>query len=291
MPLTLVKDTNHKMNSYLDQLFDFRRNQQFKKMRFSDFDIERVLQNGDKNQVLLVKNRRHTALGRFVMKKLDNRTNKKNFITNEILAGNRLKHANIARLLHYWTESDWTYLLFEHIDGKDLYDFLAENDFDPVEESQAMELFRQLVKAVKYCHKKGFVHGDLKLENIMITSARKIKLIDFGFSTPTDCHSTLSSFQGSLEYLCPEILQRKPYVGCKSETWSLGVILFTMLFGEFPFSEADRNQDFAGVSVVFPFSPVSQHAKDLISSMLAISPEERPDIEIILKHSWFTDSN
>jgi len=276
------------MTSYLDQLFDFRRNQHYKKMRFLDFEVERILQKSDKNEVLLVKNRKHTALGKLVLKKLNNRTNKKNFISNEILAGTRLKHSGIVKMVHHWTELDFTYLLFEYLEGKDLYDFLAESDFDPVDEQETQGLFRQLVKAVKYCHKKGFVHGDLKLENIMMTKHGKIKLIDFGFCTPADCHSTLSSFQGSLEYLSPEVLSRTPYVACKSEVWSLGVILFTLLFGEFPFSESERNQDFVGVSVVFPFSPVSQHAKDLVLSMLSIDPAVRPDLETILKHAWFT---
>jgi len=260
-------------------------------MRFVDFDVERVLQKGEKNEVLLVKNRKHTPLGRLVLKKLNNQTNKKNFISNEILAGTKLKHTGIVKMIHHWTEMDFTFLLFEHIDGKDLYDFLAENDFEPVVERDTRELFRQLIKSVKYCHKKGFIHGDLKLENIMIAKNNKIKLIDFGFCTPSsDCHSNLTSFQGSLEYLAPEVLQRKPYSGCKSEVWSLGIILFTLLFGEFPFSEADRNQDFIGVALVFPCSSVSQHAKDLVTSMLSMEPSERPDLEDLLKHSWFTES-
>lgn len=286
-PFLRPKEQN-KMTSYLDQLFDFRRNQQLKKMRFADFQIEKVLQKGEKNEVLLVTNKKHVAFGKLVLKKLNNKNNKKNFIQNEITAGRKLKHNSIVKMVHHWVENDYTYLLFEYIEGKDMYDFLASNEFTPLEETEAKELFRQLLKAVKYVHKKGFVHGDLKLENIMITKAGKLKLIDFGFSTEKSCKTLLNCYQGSLEYLSPEILQRTPYVGCKAEVWSIGVILYTLLFGEFPFSEQERDMDFEDVIVGFPRSSVSPAAKDLLRKMLAVDAKDRFEIEDVLKHSWMS---
>jgi len=279
------------MQSYLDLLFDFRRNQQLKKMRYSDFQIEKVLQKSDKNEVLLVTNRRHTTLGKMVLKKLNNKKNKKEFITNEINAGKKLKHTSIVKMIHNWTESDYTYLLFEYVEGKDLYDFLAETNFEPLPEQEAKNLFRQIIKAVKHTHKKGFVHGDLKLENIMITKNLKPKLIDFGFCTEQSCKSIFNCYQGSLEYLSPEILQRKPYNGCKAEVWSLGVILYTLLFGEFPFSEQERNLDFEGVEVTFPRAAASLTSRDLIKKMLTINPDERLDLEGVFKHPWLSKSS
>lgn len=191
-------------------------------------------------------------------------------------------------MIHSWVENDFTYLLFEYIEGKDMYDFLASNQFTPLNENDAKELFRQLAKSVKYVHKRGFVHGDLKLENIMITKEGKLKLIDFGFSSEKSCKTLLSCYQGSLEYLSPEILQRVPYIGCKAEVWSIGVILYTLLFGEFPFSEQEREMDFEDVVVGFPRSQVSPIAKDLIKKMLSVNPNERYEIEDVLKHPWMS---
>jgi len=284
-----IGNINRKMTGYLDQLFDFRRNQQFKKMRFSEFVIERVIQKGEKNEVLLVSNRKHTTLGKFVLKKLDNRLNKQQFVQNEINVGKKFKKSSIAKMLHYWVEGDYTYLLFEWIDGVDLYDYLAEGSFEPLTEELGRFLFRQIVKSVKYVHKKGFVHGDLKLENVMLDrNHKKIKLIDFGFCTEANCKSVLTNYQGSLEYLAPEVLKRIPYQACKSEVWSLGVILFTLLFGEFPFSEHDRNDGFEGVEVSFPCGG-SSSSRDLLTHMLALSPDDRYELEDVIRHPWMNE--
>jgi len=276
------------MQSYLDQLFDFRKNQMLKKMKFTDFELERVLQKSEKNEVLLVTCRRHKLMGKLVLKKLNNLLNKKAFIANEINVGKKLKKSSISKLIHNWVEGEYTYLLFEYVDGKDLYDFLAENCFDPLPEKQARDIIKQIAKTLKYIHKAGFVHGDLKLENIMIEKkSLKVKLIDFGFSSEVSCKSLLSSYQGSLEYLSPEVLTKQPYQPCKSEVWSLGVILFTLLFGEFPFSEFERNQEFKGITVVFPSGVrVTSAVQDLLLKMLSVNTEERIELEDVLKHPW-----
>ena len=91
---------------------------------------------------------------------------------------------------------------------------------------------------MEHCHQNGIVHRDLKLENILITKSGDIKLADFGFSG-----SSLEEFsnkKGTFAYMAPEIYnyKKESYKGVPTDVFALGVILFTMMAAEFPFSKA-----------------------------------------------------
>ena len=66
------------------------------------------------------------------------------------------------------------------MEGKTLFDILEQQRFAPLPEDLAKSLFRQAIEALSYSHENGFAHLDLKLENVMISSSGKLKIIDFG---------------------------------------------------------------------------------------------------------------
>jgi len=132
----------------------------------------------------------------------------------------------------------------------------------------------------------------------MLTANHEVKIIDFGLCKEIsngnnrrecDCESEsakLDDFVGSTEYACPEILNKEPYYGCKADSWSLGILLYGLLYGQFPFTSYDRTNKFEN-SLSFPIDVnVSSSAQDLLQSMLTVDPEKRIKVEHILKHKW-----
>lgn len=91
-----------------------------------------------------------------------------------------------------------------------------------------------LVSAVAHCHEKNIVHRDLKMENIILSKRQELILIDFGFSLNVE-GPIRSNFCGTLSYTSPEIIQKEDYDGQKSDVWALGVLLYRMACGVFPF--------------------------------------------------------
>jgi len=248
------------------------------------YKIQKVLQDGKHSQILLAFNQYEQFV---VLKKLDSRYIRGELIENEILAGETLsKHPGIVKLYTHFIEEEYVYLVLEYVSGVDLFDYLQMSDFKALKETDVKGIFQQIVNIVAYIHKKGFVHRDLKLENVMISQSGKVKIIDFGLCAHAICNSTLNSFLGSVEYACPEILARKSYNACKSEVWSLGVLLFALLHGQFPFSAFDREKKF-NVDLCFPAEvSVSAMAKDLILNMLVVDSEKRYNLKDVANHPW-----
>lgn len=101
------------------------------------------------------------------------------------------------------------------------------------EEKVAKKIFFQVIQGIKHIHNLGVCHRDLKPQNILIDEKGNAKIIDFGFSSSGK--SYLTTHCGTPPFMCPEIVQKRPYNGMKADVWALGVILFLMLNGKLPF--------------------------------------------------------
>ncbi|KAG0051549.1 hypothetical protein BGZ89_003494 [Linnemannia elongata] len=152
-------------------------------------------------------------------------------------------------------------------------------------EIQARVIFKQIVECVHYLNSRGICHRDIKDENIVIDNDFRVKLIDFGSAViiPKPQGKLFDRFYGTINYASPEILKGEKYRAESAEIWSLGILLYTILYGEVPFN--DPVQAISG-SYIAPRVKSSGECLHLLNWMLAKKPEQRATIEDVAKHPW-----
>ncbi|KAF8988356.1 hypothetical protein BGZ52_011316 [Haplosporangium bisporale] len=152
-------------------------------------------------------------------------------------------------------------------------------------ESQARMIFKQIVECVSYLNAKGICHRDIKDENIVIDNDFVVKLIDFGSAViiPRPQGKLFDRFYGTINYASPEILKGEKYRAESAEVWSLGILLYTILYGEVPFN--DPVQAISGPYIA-PRVRSSNECLHLLNWMLAKTPDRRATIEDVAAHPW-----
>lgn len=139
-----------------------------------------------------------------------------------------------------------------------------------------------------HCHCRSVLHRDIKLDNIILDNERGIKICDFGVSKIHKKSQVINEQCGTPAYIAPEIIMNEGYEGYHADIWSLGVLLYAMLTGNVPF-RAPNIEELKKVifkcSYKFP-EELSEDAKNIITNMLNLVPEERISIPEILSHPW-----
>ena len=163
--------------------------------------------------------------------KIDSYYNKNLHREGNILG--RLYHPNIIRLLEILSTSTLLCFVLEYVPrSRTLQDVLAESG--SLSESTTRTLAAQLSSALHYLHGRRVLHRDLKLDNILVNEERtECYLIDFGLSTLWHHGKLMKTHCGSLEYAAPELFLRDKYYGPAVDIWSLGIVLYSMLLGNF----------------------------------------------------------
>lgn len=156
-------------------------------------------------------------------------------IKREIKILSKLKHENIVRFIDCFSTSENVYLVVELVDGTSLYELLKKQSNRRISESSARSIIKQVLLGLKYCHNRCVAHRDIKLENVIIAKDGSVKLIDFGFSTCIPNEKKIKMFCGTPSYMAPEIVQRKEYCGPPVDVWAVGILLFVLISGRFPF--------------------------------------------------------
>ena len=121
------------------------------------------------------------------------------------------------------------------IEGESLLDFVKSFPDRKLEEIKCKVIFQQIIEGIFYLHEKNIFHRDIKLENIIIKNKIDIKIIDFGFGACSPRNKLLNFFCGTPSYMPPEIVLKKDYLGEYADIWSIGILLYTILCGSFPF--------------------------------------------------------
>ena len=218
---------------------------------------------------------------------------KRNTVKNEVNILNQLNHNNIMKLYEVIDSSKYLYLVLEYIKGISLLEVMREEKRHYLEQNRAIKIFLQVVKGVSYCQSKDINHRDIKLENILVLEDDTIKLIDFGFAVKANKQTYQKLFCGTPSYMPPEIVNREKYIAQYSDIWSLGVLLFTMLYGRFPFRARDDETLFKLINegnLVFPeYISVDEYIKNLIKKIINVNPLLRPTPEQIISEIIFNE--
>ncbi|XP_076423426.1 sperm motility kinase-like [Peromyscus maniculatus bairdii] len=218
-----------------------------------------------------------------VVKILRNKKKYASFINSEVSIMKSLAHANIVQLFHVVETRETTYLVMEHASEGDLLHHILE--LGSLEESEAQRLFIQILHAVQYCHNNSIAHRDIKAGNILLDCKGNAKLADFGLSAKVMPEQKFRGFCGTLFYCAPELFGEEAYDGLATDVWSLGVLLFLMVTGHFPFRarSVERVKEHI-LAANFKVPPhVSMDIYNVIVKLLIINPGRRPTIGQIMR--------
>ena len=214
-------------------------------------------------------------------------------IDSEILILKQIYHYNIAKLFSVIENEERIYLIQEYVQGFDLNFFIKKKEKPEIKEQLICKYFRQIISAVEYIHKLGIAHRDLKPENILINKYNDIKLVDFGLSKFCSKGELINTPCGSPFYAAPEMVKGDKYNGINTDIWSLGIVLYLMLFQELPFMDANISRLYKKIlegKYEIPkdkLNEVSKEAIDLVQKIIEINPKKRIKINGIKNHKWF----
>ncbi|WP_243128883.1 Stk1 family PASTA domain-containing Ser/Thr kinase [Clostridium novyi] len=157
-----------------------------------------------------------------------------NKFKQEAAAAASLSHNNIVGIYDIGSENNINYIVMEYIDGKTLKQIINENQV--LKYNKAIEIASQIAKALECAHNNNIIHRDVKPHNILVTKDGIIKVTDFGIAKATSSVTITNSDKiiGSAHYISPEQAKGK-FVDCKTDIYSLGIILYEMVTGEVPY--------------------------------------------------------
>ncbi|KAF6201992.1 hypothetical protein GE061_004388 [Apolygus lucorum] len=212
------------------------------------------------------------------------------FLQTELNIITKLQHPYIP-VLHSILRKGPKFIIFMTLAERgNLCDYVVQ--YGPVREGVAQRWTRQLVLALIYLHTMGIAHRDISCDNVLVTDHYNVKLADFGFSCFHHGPKYLHTHCGSMPYVAPEVIRGSPYNPKYSDIWSLGVVLFIMLNGTFPFvahsyelqypDQMEKNYSFKQQLK----SLISSAAVKKVSEMLEPNPLMRISLQEILESPW-----
>lgn len=187
------------------------------------------------------------------------------------------------------------YVIFPTTHG-DMHSFVRRKR--KLREREAAPLFRQMVQAVAHCHSNGVVLRDLKLRKFVFKNEERTEValdgVEDAYILDPPYDDRLTDKHGCPAYVSPEILRTSnSYSGRAADVWSLGVILYTMLVGRYPFHDTDPAALFTKIRSGHYNMPesLSTQAKSIIHSLMRVDPNERLGAEEVLDHPWFRSAS
>ncbi|KAJ2924940.1 hypothetical protein H1R20_g12136, partial [Candolleomyces eurysporus] len=284
-----------------------------------------MLGKGDVGRVYLVREKKTNKL--YAMKVLSKREMierkkiKRALTEQEILA--TANHPFIVTLYHSFQSDGYLYFCMEYCMGGEFFRALQTRPGKCLPEDGSRFYAAEVVAALEYLHLMGFIYRDLKPENILLHQSGHIMLSDFDLakqsaefaSMPSMVHSehngvplvdTMSctanfrtnSFVGTEEYIAPEVIAAQGHTAAV-DWWTLGILIYEMIFATTPFKGQERNETFANIRyqpVTFRDSPkISSAGKDCIARLLDKNERtrlgSRSGASEVKQHKWFSKIN
>lgn len=213
-------------------------------------------------------------------------------LRSEIAIHKSLDHEKVVKFIDYFEDSENVYIILELCPNQTLNEFIKRRPNKRLSEAEAMFYIYDLIVGLKYLHRRRVIHRDLKLGNLFLDRDMGIKVADFGLAAQLEHDGEKKrTICGTPNYIAPEILEGKHGHSYEVDVWSLGVILYTMIFGRPPFETSDVKTTYRRIrynQYSFPDTVrASEPAKDLIAAILRTDPRSRPSLDSILAAPWF----
>lgn len=220
-------------------------------------------------------------------------------VRKEVLILNSVNHINVIKVDGVFESEKALYIVTELCRGGELFELMSK--YTRFSEPIAAKVIDQLLSGLQHLHARNIAHCDLKPDNFLlmdVDSVENVKIIDMGMAQMVKPGKFLHEMLGTAYYIAPEVLKQS--YSCKCDLFSVGVILFAMVFGYMPFSATDidseellvqRQKGFDptvkdGQGAHFPRTPVSAELKDLLGKLLATDPCQRLDAQQASAHPW-----
>ena len=271
-----------------------------------DVDFEAVIGEGAYGKVFqcyYAKNHRIKAAVKVVRRKTLSHAEQDN-MKKEILFLTLINHVNIVRFFGFGKDVANVYIFTELMET-DMFTEIMNAPFGSLSERKTRFLMKQVCLAVEYLHNQDIVHCDLKPENVLLDSTLDnnplpaVKLCDLGVARVIGKINARRSVKGTRSYMPPEVLSGNLH-SRSMDIWSVGVICYVSLTGQFPFSGREVEEilweqekklgDEHRLYSPILFDGVEDDAIDLLKQLLADNSIRIP-IKEVLQHKWFHDYN
>ncbi|KRY38953.1 Calcium/calmodulin-dependent protein kinase kinase 1 [Trichinella spiralis] len=216
----------------------------------------------------------------------------------EIAILKKINLSNIVKLVEVLEDTTNDYLFM----GNNIFEYVKNGPIlkiptnSPLSEHVAWKYFRDVLLGIEYLHCQKIVHRDLKPSNMLLSDTGYVKITDFGVSREfTGLDAFLTGTAGTPAFMAPESLTEDEdhfYSGRAQDIWSLGVTLFSLVYGDVPFKAPYSIILYKKIKtepLCFPEKPeVNDSLKDLLIKILQKEPEKRYTLSQIKEHPWVT---
>ena len=232
-------------------------------------------------------------VGKIFPKSYLERSRVKQKLIKEIKIHKKLFHPNIMKFEHYFEDEKNVYVLFELCANQTLNELVMRRK--NLTELEVQYYIIQLIQALRYLQSKRIIHRNLNLRSLYLTEKMELKLGNFNRAVKLDFEGQKRrTLCGDIFFAAPEILNEKPY-SYEVDIWALGVIIYILIIGILPFDSSDSKKIKTKIKYIeysFPKDAhISEAAKDLITQILVLDPQKRPNLEQILMHDFFKLGN
>lgn len=206
----------------------------------------------------------------------------------EISIHRSLCHKNVVNFFCFFEDDHFIYILLELCRRRSLMEMHKRRR--AITEPETQYFVKQVVEACQYLHNRKVIHRDLKLGNLFLGEDLDVKIGDFGLATTLDFEGERKrTLCGTPNYIAPEVLSKKGH-SFEVDVWSLGCIVYTLLVGKPPFETSSLKETYSKIKKNEYDIPsyVSWKARSLIQKLLKANPAERPSMDQIIKHEFFS---
>lgn len=165
-------------------------------------------------------------------------------LTEEIKTHSELRHANICRLYGYFLTANYLVFVMEYCGGGTLLTEMNSQRNKCFDNKQAAIYIEQIARAVLVCHRNRIMHRDLKPENILLDRNKQVKLTDFGWACTMKNGERRFTHGGTTEFNAPEVVDSESGYHYEAEVWSIGCVLYEMLYGRSPFMVVQNSSNY-----------------------------------------------